>query len=152
MSPSSRSKGLPTRRSFLGAVGGTLATTAGCVGMGENPEPTGREISVEWELDPESTGEYEHFRTLRDEERGWTWFEGRFVATDSGVVGFDHELKFFHEGERIDRWRSDFEPGEYSSLFVMEPGEGTTYEYPVRDGSVPTSFEVLVKQIKEESS
>lgn len=86
------------------------------------------------------------------EERGWTWSEGTFVATDSGVVGFDHELTFFHEGERIDRWLSNFEPGEYSSLFVMEPGEGTTYEYPVRDAPVPTSFEVLVTQIREESS
>lgn len=150
MSPSTRSNGRSTRRGFLGVVGGVCAATAGCVGTGSDPEPRGREISVPWELDPESTGEYEHFQTLRDEERGWTWFEGRFVATDSDVVGFDYELTFRRDGEVIDRWRSEFEPAEYSSMFVMDPGEGTTYEYPVRDAPVPTSFEVLVQQMKEE--
>lgn len=143
------SQALSTRRAFLGTVGGALAATAGCVGTGSGPEPTGREITVEWELDPESTGEYEHFRTLRDEERGWTWFEGQFVATESSVAGFEHEHRFFRDGEEIDRWRSDFEPAEYSSLFVMDEGEGTTYDYALRTDPVPTSFEVYVKQIKE---
>ena len=95
-------------------------------------------------------GEYEHIRTLRDDQRAWTWFEGKFVATEHDVAGFEHDITSFHGGEVIDRFRDDSTPGDVSSLFVMDPGEFSTYEYAVQDVPVPTSFEVLVEQVEQE--
>lgn len=137
-----------SRRSFLAAAGAAVGATAGCVSTGV--EPRGRELDVKWRIDPESTGDYEHIVTRRDERREWTWFEGKFVALDPGVVGFEHAITFYHGGDVLDRWRGDFLPGEESSLFVMEPGEFSTYEYALKAGPVPTLFEVLVEQVKEE--
>lgn len=143
-----RSRELTSRRSFLAAVGGAVTATAGC--LQSDPEPSGQPVTVEWELNPDSTGEYEHIRTLRDDSREWTWFEGKFVATKYDVVGFEHELTFFHDDEVIDRMRGDFMPGDVSSVFVMDPGEFSTYEYAVKDERVPTSFEALVEQVTED--
>lgn len=143
-----KSRPRTSRRSFLATVGTVATFSAGC--LQSDPEPRGTPVTVAWTLDPESTGDYEHIRTLRDDRREWTWFEGKFVATASDIIGFEHELRFRVEGETIDRMTGDFMPGEHSSFFKMDPGEFSTYEYAVQDDRIPTSFEVLVKQVKEE--
>lgn len=140
--------GRTSRRSFLAVVGAVTTISAGC--LQSDPEPRGKPVTVEWKLDPDSTGEYEHIRTLRDDRREWTWFEGKFIATEQGVVGFEHELRFRYQGETIDRMTGDFKPGDYSSIFKMDPGEFSTYEYAVQDNRVPTAFEVLVEQVTED--